>query len=66
MSKGMMPKRIASSHLACKECTYFNDADDDIYYCELENEHFPGLCEQYERKIKMPDERNYYIGVDPF
>ena len=64
MSKGMIPKQIAASHLACRECKYFNDADDDIYYCELDREHFPGLCEQYEPKNHRPDERNYFIGLE--
>lgn len=62
----MIPKVIAASHLACKECKYFNDSDEDIYYCELDSEHFPALCEQYERKIKIPDERNCSLGVNPW
>lgn len=57
MSKGYLPKSIASNSLACRECKWFRDDDMDIYYCELNNEHFPGLCELYEGKSQYPDER---------
>jgi len=62
--KGTLPKHLAGSHLACRECKHFRDDDPDIFYCEENNEHFPGLCEKYEGK-NIPDERNYFIGVNP-
>jgi hypothetical protein len=62
--KGTLPKSIASSHLACKECKHFNDEDGDIFYCELNNENFPALCEHYEGNVNVKDERNYFIGID--
>ena len=62
--KGTLPKYIAACQLACRECIHFNESDPDIYYCELNQEEFPGLCEKYEGK-DIPDERNYFIGVNP-
>lgn len=61
--KGTLPKRIASCHLACEKCKYFNDKDDDIFYCELDRAEFPSLCEQYEGRLKA--EVNFFLGVDP-
>jgi hypothetical protein len=57
MSKGYIPKSIASSHLACRECKQFRDDDLDIYYCELGNPDFPGLCEHYEGRSSYKDLR---------
>jgi hypothetical protein len=57
MSNGYLPKSIASSHLACRECAQFRDDDPDLYYCELNNKHFPGLCASYECRSQYPDER---------
>ena len=62
MSKGVIPKYIASCHLACRECRYFNDSDDEIYYCELSQADFPGLCEHYEGKSDVPDERLNWLA----
>lgn len=60
--KGTIPKRIASHQLACRTCKHFRDDDPDIFYCQIDKQEFPGLCEEYE---SGRGERTFYIGVDP-
>lgn len=50
---GGFPKRVDSSQLRCCKCAQFRD-DPDFYYCALDREDFPGLCEQYQYTQFIP------------
>ena len=45
---GTLQKCIAASNLQCSKCIHFRDDDPDIYYCNLHQPEFAGLCDQYE------------------
>lgn len=53
---GKLLKVIEDSALACRPCRFFQD-DPDVYYCDLEREEFPGLCERYQQRGNSPDMR---------
>ena len=62
--KGQLQKRTDASALACWTCTYFRDEDPDIFYCELQQEQFPGLCGSYHQGSKLADARTEWIVPD--
>ena len=55
--KGQLQKRTGSSALACHTCRWFEDEDPDIFYCELQREEFPGLCDEYRQSGDWVDSR---------
>lgn len=62
--KGTLQKIIESSALACLPCRFFRDDDPDIYYCELQRDEFPGLCDQYRQKAELADPRTEWTVPD--
>jgi len=62
--KGQLQKLIESSSLACLSCRFFKDHDPDIYYCELQQEEFPGLCAQYQQRPELADHRTEWTVPD--
>jgi len=62
--KGQLQKRTDSSALACYSCRWFKDDDPDIFYCELQREEFPGLCDEYQKVGEWADVRTKWTAND--
>ena len=62
--KGQLQKVIESSALACLPCRHFRDSDPDIYYCELQRDEFPALCERYQQKSRISGQRTEWDAPD--
>ena len=52
--KGTLAKQIMATHLACQSCRFFRDNDPDIFYCLLQREEFPGLCDAFSSRNVEP------------
>lgn len=52
---GYMQKKVEPAHLACFACAQFRDDDPDLYYCLLQKDEFPGLCDQFATKSAMAE-----------
>lgn len=62
--KGQLQKTIEASALACLPCRFFRDHDPDIYYCDFQQEEFPGLCEKYQQRPGLADPRTEWVVPD--
>jgi len=62
--KGQLQKIIEASALACLPCLHFRDNDPDIFYCEIQQPQFPGLCEQYQQRANIADMRTEWTVPD--
>jgi hypothetical protein len=62
--KGQLQKRTGASALACHTCRWFEDEDPDIFYCQLQREEFPGLCDEYLQSGSWTDARTEWKVTD--
>lgn len=60
--KGTLQKLIGASALPCHTCSSFRDDDPDIFYCLLQREEFPGLCDDYQQAGEWVDTRNGWVA----
>ena len=61
---GTFQKTTEAHALACQTCAAFRDDDPDIYYCELQQEEFPALCEQYRQSERIAPLRTQWEVPD--
>lgn len=62
--KGTVQKKIVSISLPCCTCLNFRDEDPDIFYCELQKEEFPSLCNQYQQQAQIAEMRSEWTVPD--
>ena len=62
--KGQLQKRTGAEALPCHTCAAFKDDDPDIFYCELQCEEFPGLCDEYQQSEPWTDARTEWKASD--
>lgn len=52
---GTLQKIVSTTTLPCASCAQFRDDDPDLYYCLLQKNEFPGLCDQFATKSAMAE-----------
>ena len=62
--KGTLQKRVTSNSLSCCTCLNFRDEDLDIFYCVLQREEFPSLCNQYQQQAQIAEMRSKWKVPD--
>lgn len=62
--KGTLQKKVEPCSFLCSPCLHFRDEDSDIFYCELQKEEFPSLCNQYQQQAQIAEMRSEWTVPD--